>query len=138
MGEKPTAAFVLSLIAGILILLCGIFMIAARAIIGMALPWIRETRPAMIGYIRGMMTIMGLPGLIFGIIAIIGAFMIRSEEQGRVKAGSVMVLISSILSIFSGMGFVLGLVLGIVGGILGLTWKPEEKAQSKPEEKIPS
>jgi hypothetical protein len=129
MGEKPTAAFI-SLIAGILILLSGIFV----AVIGskmaeVALPGLPRG-PVTIEQIRGMITVMGFLGAIFGIIVIIGAFLIRTGEKGKVKAGSVIVLIFSILSIFAGMGFVIGLILGIIGGILGLVWKLAEKAPS--------
>ncbi|MEM4427768.1 MAG: DUF6114 domain-containing protein [Zestosphaera sp.] len=44
---------------------------------------------------------------------------------GRVKTGSILVLIFSILSLFTvGGGFFIGFILGLIGGILGLTWKP--------------
>ncbi|MEM2738969.1 MAG: DUF6114 domain-containing protein, partial [Candidatus Bathyarchaeia archaeon] len=57
-----------------------------------------------------------------------------SGEQGKVKTGSIIVLIFSILSLFVGGtgGFVIGFILGLVGSILGLTWKPSEETPPPP------
>ncbi|MEM2337719.1 MAG: DUF6114 domain-containing protein [Candidatus Bathyarchaeia archaeon] len=133
MGEKPTAAFVLSLVAGILILLSGIFS-AIVAIIGGAIVGMVPG----FGWLGGLIMIMGILGFIFGIIVIIGAVMINSGERERVKTGSIIVLIFSILSLLvSGGGFFIGFILGLVGSILGLTWKPPEKPQ-QPQQPQPT
>ena len=129
MGEKPTAAFVLSLIAGVLILLGGIFG-AIAGIIGGAMIGVIPG----LGWLGGLIVILGFLGLIFGIIVIVGAVMINSGERDRVKTGSIVVLIFSILSLFVGGtgGFIIGFILGLIGGILGLTWKPTEEAAPPP------
>jgi len=117
--EKPTAAFVLSLIGGILILLGGIF---------------RASVSIFFGWLRGLIVILGFLGLIFGTIVIIGAIMIHSGEKDKVRTGSILVLIFSILSLFVGGrgGFIIGFILGLVGSILGLTWKPAEAPPPPP------
>lgn len=129
MEEKPTAAFVLSLIAGVLILLGGII----GAIIGIIGGAVIGLIPGF-GWLGGLIAISGFLGLIFGVIVIVGAVMINSGNPDKVKSGSIIVLVFSILSLFTcgTGGFVIGFILGLVGGILGLTWKPPEKAPQPP------
>lgn len=120
--EKPTAAFALSLVGAVMILISGIVVALAAAAVG-----------ALIGLIPGggglgaLVVVLGALGLIFGILALYGAIMINSGDPGKVRTGSTLVLISSILgglfTFFTVLG-ILGLVLGLVGSILGLTWKP--------------
>lgn len=121
MGEKPTAAFVLSLIGSIFIIIGGLIVAAIGAIGGTAFGMIPD-----FGLLAGLMIMLGVLGFIFGIIALIGAIMINSEEKGKVKTGSILVLVFSILSLFVGGtgGFVIGFILSLIGSILGLTWKP--------------
>lgn len=116
-AEKPTAAFVLSLIAGVLILIGGIGYAYLGAICGGLVGMVSPGAGALIFLYMSL-------GLICGIVVIIGAVMINSAEPSRVKTGSVLVLVFSIISFFSGGGFYIGLILGLVGGILGLVWKP--------------
>jgi len=129
LGEKPTAAFVLSLIAGVLILLGGI----VGAILGLIGGAMVGMVPGF-GWLGGLIVALGFLGLIFGIIVIFGAVMINSGKRDKVKTGSIIVLIFSILSLFVGGtgGFVIGFILGLVGSILGLTWKPSEEAPPPP------
>ncbi len=129
LAEKPTAAFVLSLIGGILILLGGIF----GAIIGIIGGAAMSIVPGF-GWLSGLIIALGILGLIFGIIVILGAVMINSGERGKVRTGSILVLIFSILSLFVGGtgGFIIGFILSLIGSILGLTWKPSEKAPPPP------
>ena len=129
MAEKPTAAFVLSLIGGIFILLGGIYGAIIGIIGGAAMSVIPGFE-----WLSGLIIMLGILGLIFGIIVILGAVMINSGERGKVRTGSILVLIFSILSLFVGGtgGFVIGFILSLVGSILGLTWKPSEEAPPPP------
>ena len=129
MAEKPTAAFVLSLIGGILILLGGIFGAVIGIIGGAAMSIVPG-----FGWLSGLIIALGILGLIFGIIVILGAVMINSGERGKVRTGSILVLIFSILSLFVGGtgGFIIGFILSLIGSILGLTWKPSEEAPPPP------
>jgi vacuolar-type H+-ATPase subunit I/STV1 len=111
--EKPTVAIVLSLIGGILILLFGMIM---------GIITIINYGPG-----RGeIIIVLGLLGIIYGILVIIGASLICTGEIRKVRIGGVLVLLFSILSIFSPAfgGFIIGFILGFVGNILALVWKP--------------
>lgn len=120
--EKPTAAFVLSLIGGIFILINGILMAVIATIGGAVLSLIPG-----LGFVGGIVIAIGAVGLILGILIIIGAIQINSGELGKVRTWSIVVLVLSIISLFIGGGFIIGFILGLVGGILGLVWKPEER-----------
>ena len=118
MMEKPTAAFALSLIGGIFILLGGIAIAAVAAIVGGALFMIF---PAGGAAIVGL----GVFGLVCGILVILGAVWINTGEKSKVRTGSILVLIFSILSWIGAFGgFFIGFLLGLIGAILGLTWNP--------------
>lgn len=132
--EKPTAAFVLSLVAGVLIIIGGgmMSMISSFLFNGMMggyRGWGMMGYPGYAGY--GMMGafghgfgFMGILGLIFGVIVIISAIMLNSKPQEHITWGTLIIIFSA-LSMFGGaMGFGLGLILGIIGGVLAVTWKP--------------
>jgi len=113
--KKATAGFIISLIAGILILINALLVFALTSLIGgigasVGLP---ELGAAIALY--------GTVGLVFAIIVIVGAIMIYMP--GREVIGGILVLIFSILSIIIGGGFILGLILGIIGGALGIAKK---------------
>lgn len=126
-GERPTAAFLLSLVGGIFILVGGGAMsMFGRFGFGGMMGGFR----GMMGYRYGMMGglgfgLFGILGLIFGAIVIISAFMLNSKPHEHSTWGTVIVIFS-VLSIFGSAmgGFGVGLILGIIGGILGITWKP--------------
>ncbi|MGC9149119.1 MAG: hypothetical protein ACP5GI_06745 [Sulfolobales archaeon] len=118
MSEKPTAAFVLSLIAGILVLLTGIILAVAGGLVAMMLP---------IGKVVGLVIALAAVNVVLGILIIVGAVFINSGEPGKVKTGSILVLVLSIISLFvGGGGFFIGFILGLIGGILGLRWRPTQ------------
>ena len=119
MAEKPTAAFVLSLIGGIFILLGGALIAAIAGIAGGIF--------SMVGFGDfGLgLAIVGALGLVFGLIIIIGGVMMYMKPQQHVMWGAI-VLILAIVSIpFSLAGFIIGFILALVGGILGLVFKPQ-------------
>jgi hypothetical protein len=127
MAEKPTAAFVLSLIGGIFILVGAIFLLV------IAIPFLLGQVPEVeepigfFAFLGSLLAVGSIIGVISGILIIIGAIMINSGERGKVRNGGILVLIFSIISlILSGGGFFIGFLLGLIGGILALSWKPEE------------
>jgi Family of unknown function (DUF6114)/zinc-ribbon domain len=110
MAEKPTAAFVLSLLGGIFILLGGAVIAAIGASMFVVLPAI------------GL--VIGVIGLAFGVLVLVGAIMLYVHPEQHVTWG-VIILVFSILSVFTSLGgFLVGLILGIIGGALGIGWKP--------------
>jgi len=104
--------FIISLIAGILIIINAAALLSAGfyATLAGIFPWI---------------TWFGAPppwllvviGLILGIITCIGALLMI---LGYGTIGSVVVFPAAIISLVLGGGFVAGFVLGIVGGIMGM------------------
>ena len=129
--ERPTAAFILSLVAGVFIILGGgmtsLFGYGFMGMMGRNGSWGGMMSPGfgMMGFAFGMM---GFLGLIFGVIVIISALMLNSKPQEHTTWGT-LILIFSVISIFGSAmgGFGIGLILGIIGGILAITWKPPEK-----------
>ncbi|GBC68984.1 hypothetical protein HRbin01_00674 [archaeon HR01] len=112
---KPTAAFVLSLIGGIFVIIGGLI----GALIGATLTF----------FIGGVGGIFGVLGIIWGILIIIFAILLYNNPSQRV-AYSVLIIIFSVLSWIGAIGgFLIGFVLGLVGGILGLVHGPGESEQ---------
>lgn len=100
MPEKPTAAFVLSLLAGILVLLQGVMALIA---IGMAVGKVAEIAPTY-GFIEPGLLEKALTVVyaviaaifIFAILIIVGAVLIYTGDPGKVKTGSIIVLVFSV------------------------------------------
>jgi hypothetical protein len=116
-NDYTTVAFVLGLIAGILILVAGALLSIIFGAVGTAAV---SMGAAGLG---AVFWILAIVGLVSGIVVIVGSVMLRSPEKRVV--GSVLVLIFSIIAIFTaGGGLLIGSILGIVGGILGLVSKP--------------
>jgi hypothetical protein len=118
-AEKPTAAFVLSLIAGIIYILAGIATAILATIVGSLVSF------AGMGGIGLAGAALGAVGLVCGIIMIIGAVMMNTSVQSRVRTGAILVLVLTIIGAFFTLGgFGIGGILGLIGSILGLVWKP--------------
>lgn len=132
-GEVPTASFVLSLIAGLLILLGGGVMMAFSY--GTPYYGMMGGYNGMMGGYYGMMQGFGYGGwfygaaavgLISGIVILVGAIMLYTRPNKATTWGT-LVLVFSILSFFGMGGFFLGAILGVVGGILALTWRSQAR-----------
>ena len=112
MAGKPTAAFALVLIGGILVLIGGLVTLALGAV------------TSVVSSIGGLgVATDGALGLIFGVIMIVSALMLNNTDKKKVTMWSVIALIFSLLSLANGGGFVIGFILGLIGSILGLTYK---------------
>jgi hypothetical protein len=113
--KRATIGFVISLSAGVIILINALMLFAVTSIlggIGMGL--------GLFG-VGAAVALFGALGVIFAIIVILGAILIYMP--GKEILGGILVLIFSILSIVIGGGFFIGLILGIVGGALGIAKK---------------
>ena len=97
--EKPTAAFILSLVAGVLILLGGGMMTMIGSwigrygygMMGRYTGWggMMGTEYGIMGFAFGAM---GVLGVVFGVIVIISALMLNSKPEQHSTWGSVIVL----------------------------------------------
>jgi hypothetical protein len=137
-GETPTTAFMVSLIAGILILLSGtMVLVTGTAIIGGLMggyypvmmgnyyPGMMGGYPGTTGFVSSVITGIGIWGIICGVIILYGATRLKSDPVSHVTWGIVIIIVS-LVSLFEGGGFLIGAILGISGGILAITWKPSE------------
>ena len=131
--EPPIGPFVLSLVAGVLILL------------GAVMPLV------FMGSFDGMWDTMGdsggggilfsdsppvlrIIGLGLGGVVLYGAFMLNSRPKQHVTWGA-LVLIFATLSPFGAMGgFGIGMLAGIVGGAWAIAWRPTSAKPSTPFE----
>src|SRR2546428_9860168 len=86
MAEKPTAAFVLSLIGGIFILLGAIVVMALASVIGSFM--------VLGGGDPNIVYIYGAVGLIFAILVLVGAVMLWMKPQQPCAWGGVVLLVS--------------------------------------------
>ena len=134
--ERPIAAFVLSLIAGILILLgSGTVMMAGFPNGGVSNYYggmMDGYYGGMMGGYYGMMHGFGfsggwfyglaIVGIVSALVIILGAIMIYNQPSGKATWGALILAFSIVC--FLGMGgFFLGAILGVIGGILALTWR---------------
>lgn len=127
MADKPTAAFVLSLIGAIFILLGGLATAAVAAFLSGTF-----TLAGMGDFGIGF-AVLGVLGLVWGIITLVGAIMMNSTDKSKVRTGSILVLVFSIISWFGSFGgFFIGFLLCLIGAILGLTWNPPTAEKAPP------
>jgi hypothetical protein len=117
-NEKPTKAFTLSLIAGILICTNAVLLaVVAKWFIG-----IMPILPGSSGNDPTFLIELGTVGLIFGILVLLGALMLTIKPLSK-KAWGIMIIVFSIPSIIMGGGFIVGFILGIIGGASTLSKK---------------
>lgn len=130
--ERPTAAFVLSLVAGVLIIIGGGIMSMMSSfwfngMMGGYRGWGMMGYPGygMMGGLGYGFGFMGILGMVFGVIVIVSAIMLNSKPQEHTTWGTLIIIFSA-LSIFGSAmgGFGIGLILGLMGGVLAVTWKP--------------
>ena len=119
--EAPTAAFVLSLLAG-LWMLGAVGMMGGFGWGGMMGGW-----QGMGGWMwgRGMRSFgIWSPwfGVFAGILVLIGAVMIYVKPEQR-RGWGVAILVTSALNFFVGMGGLIAGTLGVIGGVLALGTK---------------
>ena len=123
--SKPTTAYILSLISGVLIFIGGIgnliVSVLVRAFIRTFLGPYRP--PLMLIWRPGLSIIWSIIGMAFGVIVIYSALMLNSAPKNHTMWGT-LILVFSILSFMGAWaGFGAGLILGIVGGVLAISWK---------------
>ena len=123
LSEKPTKAFTLSLIAGILIITNAVLLgVVAKWFIG-----IMPILPGSSGNDSAFLIDLATVGLIFGVLVLLGALMLYSKPANK-KAWGIMIVVFSIPSVVTGGGFIIGFILGIIGGKLALSGKPKMQA----------
>lgn len=106
---KPTAAFALSVIAGLVVILVALVLPSS--------PLMLLTSPSLASMIQ-------ILGTVAGLLIIVGSWLLYNNAAQR-KLGSILVLVFSLISMN-----ILGLVLGLIGGFLGFTHKTTASSAS--------
>lgn len=106
----PNAAYILSLVGGIFVILAGLLV----ALIGAAFTF----------SIGGLGGLVGLLGIIWGAIIIYAASQLRLNPSQHVTFGALILVFSLVSWIGALGGFFLGFILAFIGGILALAWAP--------------
>ena len=120
----PVAAFVLSLLSGIWMLMPSIMLYAWHPDMidgGMPGGWMWRH-----GMMHGATSRFWWPwfGAIAGVVVLIGAVLLYSKPRQSRSSGLIIVILAA-LNLFLGMGGFVASVLGIIGGALALAWRPE-------------
>lgn len=142
-AERPVVAFVISLIAGILVLGGGVMMASVGSpYYGGYGPMMRGYYGGMMGGYYGMMGGFGLAGTWFyalavigtvsGIMILVGAIMVYNQPT-RASIWGALILAFSIVSFLGMGGFFLGAILGVVGGVLAITFRPHQTHLPRPQ-----
>src|SRR2546426_11214966 len=108
---------VLSLIGGIFILLGGLVFAFAGSLIS-------SLNVTGTGNAGDIVTVLGILGLIFGLVIIVGSFMMYSKPTSHTMWGVIILVLSLVSWVTSLGGFVIGFLLALIGGILGIVFKP--------------
>jgi hypothetical protein len=117
MTNRPTAAFVLSVLGGLIDLLVSGVIIALGSHIAR-----RTSTYAVVGSV--FVTGYGIAGLVFSLVVIFSAVMLYVDPKRHVM-WAILVLVFSFVSLFGSVGgLFVGLVLGAIGGALGIVWRP--------------
>ncbi len=135
-ADRPVAAFVLSLIAGLWMLAMGSMMgwgymgygwgghMAGNG--GAANPsayaWMWQHHRMMHGYWGG--GAWSWIGVVAAVLVLIGAFAMYSRPAVA-RSWGVVILVASAVDLLAGAGGFLAGVLGIIGGVLAITWTPQ-------------
>ena len=119
-NEKPLAAFLLSLIGGLLILANSSAFLFGMAMMGFGgmMGGMGMMGPALMGF----PWFMSVLALVFGVLIILGATILYTRPE-QAQTWGIVILILSVLSLLSGGGFFVGSILGILGGVLALITK---------------
>lgn len=116
--QKPTTAFVLSLLAGLWMLATGAMMYSFNWGPGAMGGWMWGHGMMSFGYWWPWF------GVIAGIVLLVSAAMLYSRPAQSLTWGMI-ILIASALNFLVGMGGFLAGALGVIGGALALSWRAQ-------------
>ena len=125
----PKTAALLSLVGGVIMILGGAIFIGVASLVIPHMDLSNVTVPAgmdrasLPGLISGVVAVMGGFGLVCGATVLVSATMLLARVGTR-RTWGILILVFSVLSFVGLGGFILGAILGITGGVLTLRWKP--------------
>lgn len=111
--EAPTLAFFAAFLGGVLIIVEGLALLAGGTEpVAVFAPPVSSELPSLGGV-----------GVAVGIGVVALGFFLQENVDGRLGAGTVLVVLGAI-SLVSGGGFVVGFVLAVAGGLLAAARRP--------------
>lgn len=125
----PKTGSILALVGGVFMILGGVIFLGVATYVIPHLNLSNVTVPqgmdraSLPGLISGVLTVMGGFGLVCGSIVLVSAAMLLARVGDR-RTWGILTLIFSVLSFLGLGGFIIGAILGIIGGVLVLRWKP--------------
>ncbi|MGB6501171.1 MAG: zinc-ribbon domain-containing protein [Thermoplasmata archaeon] len=124
----PNAAFILTLIGGIFVILAGL--------VYAAIAWFLASISSSVGfgiggYGAGIAIAFALVALIIGFLLIYGAIQLRNHPEGA-KTWGIIIIVLALVSWVGGGGFYIGLILALIGGILALVWRAPAPMMGQP------
>jgi hypothetical protein len=121
-GEVPTGPFVLSLVAGVLIVLGALVpLVFMDSYSGME-DMMGGSGPS--GIIDTDSPLVRLLGAVFGGVVLYGAFMLNSRPNQHATWGALVLIFAALSPIGAMGGFMIGMLAGLVGGAWAIAWKP--------------
>jgi hypothetical protein len=105
----PIVAYMLALIAGVLVVLNGLLLLMVGATLGIAM------------FDGGLA--FGPIGVLLGAIIIYAAVHLNAQPTEHMGWGAAIIVLSVVSLVLVGGGFILGFILGLIGGILAIAWK---------------
>jgi hypothetical protein len=117
-NERPSAAYVLSLIGGIFVIIGGLI----TAVVGAVVTF----------FAFGLGGVFGVLGIIWGVLIIVFASRLNSDPNSHSTSGALIIVFSILSWVGSFGGLFIGFLLGLIGGILAITWTPHAQAAYSP------
>jgi hypothetical protein len=128
-SSYPKTASILALFGGIFMILGGVIFVGAAVFILPHLNYANMTVPqgmdraSLPGLISGVVEVMGTFGLVCGAVVLVSATLLLAKV-GQRRTWGILILVFSVLSLVGLGGFIVGAILGILGGVFTLRWKP--------------
>nr|WP_272898433.1 DUF6114 domain-containing protein [Methanomassiliicoccus luminyensis] len=109
MATPPAAAYVLMLLAGVLVIINGMMSIAVGRSLDVAI------------FEAG--ALVGVAGVLMGAGMLLAASRLNSRPAEHVRLGAAVIVLSLASLVLAGGGFIIGSAMGVGGGILAIVWR---------------
>jgi len=134
MADKPTAAFASSLVGGLITLATTLLLInswfAMYSTNGAAFGYSQWLVVASINLTAMEGLVLFFVGVACAIVILVGGAMQYSGKMSKVRDGSILVLIGTIIGIpTTSFGWLLGGLMSTLGAYLGFGWKPPNETE---------
>jgi len=137
MADRPVSAFVCSLIGGTITILSSLLSINGWFFMysnsGLTFTYSLWYVIGFADFTAVEALVLFVMGVACGVLIISGGVLQHSGQKSKVKNGSIVVLIATIVGVPSTyFGMLIGGILSVVGAYVGLTWKPRDVAKPPP------